>query len=254
MYRRSGGGWNALTRNQKIGVAVVGLILLYGILTAGGSSPLGRLGNPAWILAAAAIIFIALPVHEMAHAAMAVALGDDTPKQQGRYTLNPMAHIDPLGAVLIFLSGFGWAKPVQWNPRNIDIDRKLGSILVSLAGPFSNLVLAALALFFLGRMPLLAQSLPQAIRYFVLPGGFVYSLLGSFVYINVILFVFNLIPVPPLDGSHVLFALLPGDTFRLQAQLSRYGLLVIFGVVFIAPQIILVPVQAVLQGLQTLVI
>ncbi len=254
MYRRPGSGWNALTNNQKIGVVIVALLLIYGVLTSGGSGFLGRLGNPAWILAAAAIIFVALPVHEMAHAAMAVALGDDTPRHQGRYTLNPLAHIDPMGALLILFTGFGWAKPVMWNPRNIRVDRRLGSILVAIAGPLSNLVLAALALFVAARLPLLAEALPYPVRAFLLPGGFVNGLLFFFVQINVILFVFNLIPVPPLDGSHVLFALLPGDLTRLQWQLSRYGLLIIFAVVFLAPSIVLVPVQAVLEGLANLVV
>ena len=105
----------------------------------------GGIINPSRLLAVAAIVFIALPVHEFAHAAMAVALGDDTPKWQGRYTLNPLVHIDPFGALLILLVGFGWAKPVQWNPNNITVDKKLGSILVAVVGPLSNLAMALIA-------------------------------------------------------------------------------------------------------------
>src|SRR5688572_26859630 len=118
MYRSSFmGRWNTLTRNQQIAILVIGALVLYGLLVSGG----GFL-NPARLLAVAAIIFVALPVHEFAHAAAAVALGDETPRRQGRLTLNPLPHIDPLGAVLIAFTGFGWARPVQWNPRNISVD------------------------------------------------------------------------------------------------------------------------------------
>jgi Zn-dependent protease len=243
MYRRpSGYGWNALTQNQKIGVIVVGVLVLIGLASTGGGV-LGRLSDPSWLLAAAAIVFIAFPIHEMAHAATAVALGDPTPRRQGRFTFNPVAHIDPLGAILIFLTGFGWAKPVSWNPRNIDIDVRLGSILVSLAGPLSNLVLAALLVLSLRALPALEGVMP---RFFI---GFYANFAQAFIFINVALFVFNLIPIPPLDGSHVLFALLPRSAYNLQVQLSRYGFLLLFLVIFIAPTIIIGPVRAITQTL-----
>ncbi len=207
-------GWNALTRTQQIVIIVIGVIVVLSLFTGGGS--LGRLGNPAWIVAVAAIVFVALPVHEMAHAATAVALGDPTPRMQGRYTLNPTAHIDPVGALLILFTGFGWAKPVEWNPRNIDVDVRLGSILVSLAGPVSNLFLGALCI-----------ALIKFIDY-----SFVQNLLFTFAQINVLLFVFNLIPVPPLDGSHILFALLPGDNWELRMNLQRYGFIILLVIIF----------------------
>jgi len=231
MYSNSPrGGWKSLTRNQMLVIAVLGALLVYWLLTRGGN-----MLNPAWLMAAAAIVFIALPLHEFAHAATAVALGDNTPKQQGRLTINPIAHIDPIGAVLIFFVGFGWAKPVMWNPRNIDIDPKLGSILVAIAGPLTNLALA-----FVGAL-LLGSGLVS--------NGMGSQFLFSFIQINVLLFVFNMIPVPPLDGSHVLFALLPGDTFRLRAQLAQYGMLIIFAVIFFAPNIITVPTNAIVSAL-----
>ena len=214
--------WATLSQFQQIAIAVVGLLVLYGLLVGGGG-----LFSPARLLAVATIIFVALPVHEFAHAAAAVALGDDLPKRQGRYTLNPLVHIDPMGAALIALTGFGWAKPVQWNPRAITIDVKLGSIIVSLAGPLSNLVMAALA--------------GLVMQMSGLTSGFAAQFLLFFLQINVLLFVFNLLPIPPLDGSHVLFALLPGNNFRLQAQLSRYGFLILLAVVFLAPGIITLP-------------
>ena len=216
MYQGSGGrGWNALSRTQQIGIGVVAILVLYALLSGGGS--LGRLSNPSWLIAVAVIILVALPVHEMAHAAMAVQLGDPTPRMQGRYTFNPIAHIDPFGALLILFAGFGWAKPVQWNPNNIEVDVRVGTILVAAAGPVSNLLLAAVAAFFVpfAEVPMLER------------------ILTSFVWINTLLFVFNLIPIPPLDGSHILFALLPGDNFELRMFLGRFGFLILLATIYL---------------------
>ncbi len=232
MYQNSGGrGWNALTRNQQIAIGIIGILVLYALISNAGS--LGRLSNPSWIIAVAAIILVALPVHEMAHAAMAVHLGDPTPRTQGRYTLNPIAHIDPIGAILIVFSGFGWAKPVQWNPRNIDVDIRLGTILVAAAGPVSNLLLAAIAV---SLVPF--ATIPMLGRF-----------LTFFAWINALLFVFNLIPIPPLDGSHILFALLPGDNFELRMALNRYGFLILLITIFLASNIITRPAGLIVEWL-----
>ncbi|MEX1018052.1 MAG: site-2 protease family protein [Litorilinea sp.] len=224
-------GWLSLSATQKIIVGVVGALLVYGLFTMGGN-----LISPARLLAVAMIIFVALPVHEYAHAAMAVALGDPTPRLQGRYTLNPLVHIDPMGAILILFAGFGWARPVQWNPRNITVDPKLGSILVALAGPVSNILLAVLGVIFF--------AVTDGVN-----NQFVTQFVIFFVQINVLLFVFNLLPIPPLDGSHVLFALLPGDTYTLQMNLARWGFFILIAIIFIAPQIIRTPTDLIMQTL-----
>ena len=216
MYQGSGGrGWNALTRTQQIGIGVVAILVVYALLSGGGS--LGRIGDPLWLVAVAVIILVALPVHEMAHAAMAVQLGDPTPRLQGRYTFNPIAHIDPFGALLILFTGFGWAKPVQWNPNNIDVDIRVGTILVAAAGPVSNLVLAAAGAFL---VPFADYAMLE-------------RFLTFFVWINTLLFVFNLIPIPPLDGSHILFALLPGDNFEVRMFLGRFGFIILLGTIYL---------------------
>ncbi|MEZ4709255.1 MAG: site-2 protease family protein [Caldilineaceae bacterium] len=220
-------------------MAVVGLLLIYALLTSSGSGPFGRLLSPSWLIAVAMIVFVAFPVHEFAHAFAAVQLGDETPRVAGRYTLNPLVHIDPFGAILILLTGFGWAKPVMWNPRNVDIDPKLASIIVALAGPVSNLLMAALALIFydtLAQIPLFGD------------------MIGFFVQINVLLFVFNLIPVPPLDGSHVLFGLLPGDNFQLRMMLSQYGMLILFAIIFFAPAVIRAPTDWIMRAMVNLLL
>jgi len=217
--RAFGSRWQTLTRTQQIVIGALGAMILVWFLT--GSN---NILNPARLAAVAAIILVAFPVHEFAHAATAVALGDDTPRWQGRYTLNPKVHIDPIGALLVLLVGFGWAKPVQWNPSNIRMDPKVGSILVALAGPLSNLLLAFLTAMVIGLDPFAAPMFT--------------SFLLNFLSINVLLFVFNLIPVPPLDGSHILFALLPGNSFRWRRQMQQYSMLILLAVIFLGGPII----------------
>ena len=228
------GGWRSMSRTQMLVIAGLGALLAYWLLSSGRNFL-----SPAWLMAATAIVFIALPLHEFAHAAMAVALGDNTPRYQGRYTLNPLVHIDPMGAILIYVAGFGWAKPVMWNPANINVSPRVGAVLVAIVGPLTNLALAIVALI------LYNTSLAQS-------NMMVEEFLYGFAGINVLLFVFNMIPVPPLDGSHVLFAFFPGDTFRLRAQLAQYGMLIIFAVIFFVPGLIQVPTMIIMNVLTSI--
>jgi len=167
----------------------------------------------AEILALAPAILLAITVHEYAHGFVADRLGDPTARHAGRLTLNPIAHVDCLGLHLLFIAGFGWAKPVPVNPYNLRGNVKQGLLLVSLAGPAANLALAFAAAVLLGLVDFM-----QA--------GFGLLLLYRLIYVNVVLAVFNLIPIPPLDGSKILAGLLPGRQQWLVA-LEQYGVLVL---------------------------
>jgi len=168
------------------------------------------------ILSRVIILLIAFTIHEFAHAYTAVQLGDDTPRQLGRLTLNPIAHIDPIGALLLIIAGFGWAKPVPVNPYNLRNGPKMGMVVVAAAGPFSNFVMAALAAipFRLGIVPDIGGGtfIPTLSNFMV-----------DFIYINLVLMLFNLIPIPPLDGSKILRGFAPHDWDGVLSQLERFG-------------------------------
>lgn len=162
-------------------------------------------------------VLIALTFHEVAHGLVAYRLGDPTAKQMGRLTLNPLAHLDPVGTLLLIFAHFGWAKPVPVNPMYFQGDRVRGMMIVSLAGPFSNLVLA-----YLGSLLLSAIQrgwLPQ--------NEMLWSFTMTFVSINLVLAVFNLIPVPPLDGSKILAGILPREMGMKIYALEQYGPLIL---------------------------
>ncbi|MBR0466605.1 MAG: site-2 protease family protein [Clostridia bacterium] len=166
----------------------------------------------AAVLSSLAVIFLTLPIHEFSHAFVATKLGDPTPKFQGRLTLNPFAHIDYIGALCIILFGFGWAKPVQINARYFK-SPKWGMALSSLAGPLSNIVVAFISLIIYNAVRFLPVSnITFALRYF-----FYYL-----AQINVYLAVFNLIPIPPLDGSRILFSVLPQKYYFAVMRYERY--------------------------------
>lgn len=235
MFGSLGQRWNSLTTGQKVFIGGIGASILYGlVVTFTQGDGLGRYSDSMWWLATAAIVLFALPVHEFAHAFTAVRLGDPTPRLEGRYTLNPFVHIDPFGALLIFLAGFpGRAKPVRWNPNNITIDVRLGSIPVAIAGPLSNLIMAAFSLLLL-RLLLDPGGLFAGLA-LNLNGTFfdwLWQLLIFFANINVLLFVFNLLPIPPLDGSHG--ALCPAARRRVVCGLwaGPDGMLLLFAVIW----------------------
>ncbi len=177
---------------------------------------LGRL-DPATLFYVGVALIVAATVHEFAHAYVADRLGDSTPRGQGRLTLNPLAHLDPVGSLLILLAGFGWAKPVQINPANFR-DWRRDSIMVAAAGPLANVTL----LFVLGvpyKLGLLDSGL------FAASG--LNRLLLAMMQINAMLAVFNLIPVPPLDGSKILMGLLPPAQAVSYARLQPYGVFIL---------------------------
>lgn len=168
----------------------------------------------SYILSVAVVIFLSTPIHECAHAVTAVKLGDNTPKYMGRTTLNPFAHIDNIGSLLILLFGFGWAKPVQVNSYNFRNPKK-GMAITAIAGPISNI---AVGLVFYTILKIFGNM------YISLTGFLYYVIifLQYIVQINVSLAVFNLIPIPPLDGSKLLASLLPDRIYYNLMQYERY--------------------------------
>lgn len=206
--------------------------------------PMGELGELVlWVPA----ILVALTVHEFAHALTAYLLGDDTPVRHGRLTLNPLVHIDWLGLLLLVVAHFGWAKPVPVTPARMErVGARAAMTLVAGAGPASNVLLAVLGLLALQAMsPQLAGAGWQG------AAGFLQAL----VRINVLLAAFNLVPLPPLDGSKLVVALLPGLTGPAVARLEPYGTLVLVLLIATgAMRWVLYPFLAAVSGLVSLAI
>lgn len=185
-------------------------------------------------------VLIALTVHEFAHAYASHRLGDPTPKWQGRLTLNPVAHVDPVGLLMLVFFRFGWGKPVQVDPRYYK-NRRQGTMIVSLAGPASNIITAFVTMIA-----------------FVLvgPSGFIGTLLLWVFQLNVILAIFNMLPIPPLDGSKVLGSLLPHRlSYRYLNFFGQYGFFVLIALVATgALRMIISPLYALLsRGIVTIV-
>ena len=177
------------------------------------------------------VLIFSVIIHEIAHGAVANYLGDPTAKLAGRLTLNPIKHLDPMGSIILplilitiaRLAGggiiFGWAKPVPINPLNFR-DQKYGSAKVALAGPGANLTIALVFGLILRFLPIVSQ----------VPGlGLMFSFI---VFINILLAVFNLLPIPPLDGSHILFTFLPASLEHVKIFLFRYGFFILLFVIF----------------------
>ena len=184
-------------------------------------------------------IVIAMVIHEYSHARVAYALGDYTPRLQGRLTLNPAAHVDPIGLLMLFIVHFGWAKPVQINPMNFSNPRR-DDILVSLAGPASNLITSFVALIILVLLAKLDFPLSEGLLV-------VFNLIIIY---NINFAIFNMLPIPPLDGSHILRNLLPYEMARAYEQLERYSF--IFLIIIIATPVlsyVFVPLQRFIFGI-----
>jgi len=182
---------------------------------------------PATIVLAM-FLLVAFPIHEFAHAFAAFQLGDGTARLLGRLTIDPRAHFDPTGALLLAVSllafggGIGWAKPTPYNPMNLRGGR-WGEAIVAVAGPISNFILA------------IAAAIP--LRYIIateMDVPLVQHVLFLFIEINLLLMVFNLIPIPPLDGSKVLYAFLdPRSAYQVRSVLEQYGIFILLGAMFL---------------------
>ncbi len=173
-------------------------------------------------------ILFGFSIHEFSHAIAAVKLGDRTPEEQGRLTLNPLVHLDLIGFVLFFIAGFGWAKPVQTNPNAYKNPRR-DDILVSVAGPLSNLVGAVFFAILFKVIIQFYQGLLTNPTY----GNQLKTMLIYFIWVNIILAIFNLIPIPPLDGSHILFDILPYRFQSFKERFFQFGSIILIGIILI---------------------
>ena len=194
-------------------------------------------GEPGVFIAALLVglilLFICFPVHELAHALVAYKLGDDTAQRLGRITLNPFAHLDPIGSIAFLLFGFGWAKPVPVNVYRLNGNTKVSHGLVALAGPMSNLILAALfAVLYRVLDATVLPALPFDVMRLI-DTGFYFAVI-----LNLYLAIFNLIPIPPLDGSRILAAVLPDSAAPLFDQLERYGAFILMALFVLAPRLL----------------
>lgn len=179
--------------------------------------------KPVTLLINAVITLIALTGHELAHAWVSTKLGDPTPKREGRLSLNPLAHLDPVGTILMILTGFGWAKPVGINPMYYK-DVKKGTALTAAAGPLANLLMA-IASFVLYAIFLIIAFKTGLVNQTVING--VQSFVLAFAVRNLCFMVFNIIPIPPLDGAKVLGLLIPDRAYYTMLRYERYSMLLI---------------------------
>ncbi|BCL59599.1 protease [Desulfomarina profundi] len=182
-----------------------------------------------FIILAPPLLF-ALTFHEFAHGYVAWRFGDPTAKDAGRLTLNPLSHLDPIGTIAFFFIKFGWAKPVPVNPIYFK-NPKRDMLWVALAGPVTNLVLAVLSAFIIKMIWALATMLPYSplAEAILIPLS---RMLIASVWINLVLCIFNFLPIPPLDGSRILTGLLPDDLARSYMQVERYGFIIILLLAF----------------------
>jgi len=188
---------------------------------------LGLAGEPELLLVVFVAFVVAITIHEGAHALAATWLGDDLPRLQGRLTLNPMRHLDPLGTIMIAIASFGWGRPVLVNPYRLRLGVNKGMALVALAGPVSNIALAV-------------ALTPVTRQYFsTSPQDTLALALNVVVQLNIFLAVFNMLPIPPLDGFSVLVGIAPDPLADRLNELRQYGpylLIAVFLLVWVIPQ------------------
>ena len=175
-------------------------------------------------------LVIALSVHEFSHAFVANAFGDDTPRAAGRLTLNPLKHLDPMGSLVLIFAGFGWAKPVPVNPYALERRSSSALMWVSLAGPFSNFLLAVLA-----AIPFRMNLIPYVASSKFLPST--YEFLYEFIAINLLLMIFNLIPLAPLDGDKIVEYFLPESWNRVFQRIRPYSPILLLALIFVLPML-----------------
>lgn len=166
-------------------------------------------------------VLVCMTVHECSHGLVSYWLGDPTAKRMGRLSWNPLHHLDWLGALCMLVFRFGWAKPVPINP-NYYKNFRMGTVLVSIAGPISNILLAFLTLLIYG-----------IVQIFVPIPDWVLAFVWTMVFMNLGLAVFNCLPIPPLDGSKVVFALLPEKAYRKVLQYERYGFVILIALIYV---------------------
>lgn len=183
-------------------------------------------------------VLVAITVHEFSHALAAYKMGDTTAADQGRLSLNPLDHLDPIGTLMLIIFRFGWAKPVPINPYRFK-NYKKGVIIVSLAGPASNLIMA------------LAGAI---LARFVIPLGInvLSQFTYTFIFINIVLAIFNLLPIPPLDGSRLITVMIPPKYNHIAVFLERYGFLILVILLFGFPGIFSAVVQPIARYLLNL--
>jgi len=192
-----------------------------------GSSPLFLLRDDPRLFAAFVIaVIVGITFHEFSHAAVATLQGDQTARSQGRLTLNPLSHLDPLGSIALVVAGFGWGRPVPFSPMHLR-SRRWGAALVSLAGPAANFVLALVSVI---ALRLLYSNTLEGFQL-----DFRVRLLEMLVLLNVVLGVFNLLPIPPLDGSRLLSIFLPPSRQNIVYFLDQYGIFLLLGILILAP-------------------
>lgn len=196
------------------------------------------LGNPILLLLRAPAILFNLTIHEFSHGYIADRLGDPTARLNGRLTLNPLKHLDLIGTIAIFLFHFGWAKPVPLNPYNFRSPKR-DTMLASIAGPISNIACAMVSGFLLRFLPV---GLLNNSSYIFFSGGrvmpvnlseFIGVILFSLFFYGLVLAAFNLIPIPPLDGSKILYYILPSNLAYQYMKIERFGFFILIGIIFL---------------------